>query len=69
MFEQNKWEAWWDSLPQYTKEYLKSQPIWHDRDMTKALVFGIAIGFVVGVVVGFEWAWQPVVNTFRPLIG
>ena len=43
--------------------------IWYDSDMTKAALFGVAIGFVVGVVVGYEWAWQPVVTVFRPLIG
>ena len=43
--------------------------IWYDSDMTKAVLVGTAIGFVVGVVVGYEWAWRPIVNTFRPLIG
>ena len=43
--------------------------IWHNRDMVKAGLYGVAIGFVVGVVVGYEWAWQPVVKTFKPLIG
>ena len=43
--------------------------IWYDSDMAKAVLVGIAVGFVVGVLVGYEWAWQPVVNTFRPLIG
>ena len=43
--------------------------IWHDSDMVKAILFSVAIGLIVGVIVGYEWAWQPVVNTFRPLIG
>jgi len=43
--------------------------IWHDRDMLKAVAFGSCIGLIVGIVIGYEWAWRPVVNTFKPLIG
>jgi hypothetical protein len=43
--------------------------IWHDTDLVKAVLYGIVIGFVVGVAVGYEWAWRPVVNTFKPLVG
>jgi hypothetical protein len=43
--------------------------IWNDRDIIKALAIGAVSGFVVGLVVGFEWAWKPVVNVFKPLIG
>ena len=45
------------------------QGIWNDIDLIKGSLFGVAIGLVVGVVIGYEWAWQPVVKTFRPLIG
>jgi hypothetical protein len=45
----NKWEAWYDNLPQHTKEYLKTQPIWHDKDLAKAFVVGLLIGIVIGV--------------------
>ena len=51
MFKQNKWEAWYDSLPQHTKDYLNSQPVWHDRDLFKALAIGFAIGLVIGLMV------------------
>jgi hypothetical protein len=44
----NKYQAWWDSLSPHTQEYLNSQPLWHDRDLYKALAIGIAIGFVLG---------------------
>ena len=37
--------------------------------MIKAALFGTVIGLVVGVFVGYQWAWQPVVRTFKPLIG
>jgi hypothetical protein len=47
----NKYQAWWDGLPKHTQEYLKSQPLWHDRDLFKALAIGIAVGFVLGAVI------------------
>lgn len=65
----NKYETWWNSLPTSTKEYLKKQPIWHDRDLYKAAIIGGVIGFVIGFVVGFEAAWKPVISSFRPLVG
>jgi len=65
----SKWEAWWDSLTPQMQEYLKKQPVWHDRDLYKAMAIGAVIGFLVGIVVGYEWAWRPVVQTFKPLIG
>jgi hypothetical protein len=46
----NKWDAWWDSLNPSTQEYLKNQPIWHDSDMWKAGIFGLVIGFILGVI-------------------
>jgi hypothetical protein len=47
----NKWTAWYNSLPEHTKQYLKSQPIWHDSDMWRAGMFGLVIGFILGVIV------------------
>jgi hypothetical protein len=47
----SKFQAWYDSLPEHTKIYLKSQPIWHDRDMAKALTLGMVIGLVIGVMI------------------
>lgn len=65
-----KYTEWYDTLNPQTKEYLSKQPIWHDRDLYKATGVGIAIGFVVGLVVGFEWAWRPVVaNCIRYVTG
>ena len=54
-------QTWWESLSPQMQEYLKKQPVWHDSDMWRA--------GLIGVVVGFEWAWRPVVENFRPLIG
>jgi hypothetical protein len=45
----NKWTAWYDSLPEHTKTYLKSQPVWHDRDMWRAGIFGLVIGILIGM--------------------
>ena len=46
----NKWTAWYDSLPEHTKQYLETQPIWHDSDMWRAGIFGLVIGFILGVI-------------------
>ena len=45
----SKFQAWYDSLPEHTKTYLNSQPVWHDRDMWKAGLLGVAIGLIIGV--------------------
>jgi hypothetical protein len=45
----NKWTAWYDSLPEHTKQYLKTQPIWHDRDLVKAAAVGAVVGFLIGL--------------------
>jgi len=62
-------EDWWDRLDPKTKNYLKSQPIWHNADMIKAAVIAGVIGFMIGVIVGYDRAWAPVTQTFKPLIG
>jgi tetrahydromethanopterin S-methyltransferase subunit B len=49
MFEQNKWNSWWNSLSPSTQEYLKAQPIWHDVDMFKVAAFGAFFGFLIGL--------------------
>ena len=46
----NKWDTWYDSLPEHTKQYLKAQPIWHDSDMWRAGIFGLVVGFLLGVI-------------------
>ena len=50
MFKPSKWELWWDSLSPQMQEYLKKQPVWHDRDMFKAFAIGILVGILVGVI-------------------
>lgn len=46
----NEWTVWYDNLPEHTKTYLKSQPVWHDCDMWKAGLFGLVIGVILGVI-------------------
>lgn len=46
-----KYQKWWDSLSPQMQAYLKAQPVWHDRDLYRALGIGIVIGFVLGVVI------------------
>lgn len=64
----NKYQRWWDNLNPQMQEYLKRQPIWHDRDLYKAMAIGAVLGFVVGFLLGVEWAWRPE-TTIRYLIG
>jgi hypothetical protein len=65
----NKYQKWWNGLSPDMRNYLQKQPIWHDRDLYKAMAVGTVIGFLIGVIVGFEWAWRPAVQTFSPVTG
>jgi hypothetical protein len=47
--EMSKWTAWYDSLPAHTKEYLKTQPVWHDRDLYRAFAIGAVLGLLLGL--------------------
>jgi hypothetical protein len=44
----NKWTAWYDSLPEHTRRYLDTRPVWHDRDMVWLAVLAFIIGIFVG---------------------
>jgi hypothetical protein len=61
MFEKTELEDWWDRLDPKTKNYLKSQPLWHNKDLYKAMAVGVCIGFIVGIIVGYELGFTPVV--------
>ena len=50
----SKFQDWYDSLSPSTKEYLKNQPIWHDRDLVKAGLFGAFIGVIIGVALAWH---------------
>ena len=49
MFKPTKWELWFDSLPEHTKRYIKSQPIWYDKDLALAAIVGFAGGLLIGL--------------------
>jgi hypothetical protein len=69
MFEKTELEIWWDRLDPNTKDYLKKQPLWHDRDLYKALATGILIGLIVGIIVGYELGFTPASQTTTYLKG
>jgi hypothetical protein len=45
----DKWDKWYNSLPDHTKQYLKNQPLWHDSDLVKAGLVGLIIGLILGL--------------------
>lgn len=46
-----------------------NQQIWTNLDMIKTAIFSLAVGFFLGLVVGYQLGFDPVVRTFKPLIG
>jgi hypothetical protein len=46
----SKYQDWYDSLPEHTKQYLSTQPIWKDGDMLKAFALGIFVGLCIGLI-------------------
>jgi hypothetical protein len=43
--------------------------VYSNKDL---FIFGsvtFGLGMLVGIGIGFQWAWKPVVDCFRPLIG
>jgi hypothetical protein len=47
-FKEDKWDAWWNNLSPNTQEYLKNQPLWHDRDLAEAVAFSLVVGYILG---------------------
>jgi len=62
-------DDWWERLDERTKTYLKKEPLWHDIDLVKAMLIGAAIGFFVGIGVGFEWGHEPAKQQNNYLVG
>ena len=49
LFKDNKWNQWYDSLPENTKAYLDQQKqIWTDRDLAVVGIVGLIAGFILG---------------------
>ena len=49
MFKPSKWSQWYDAQPEHVKQWMKTQPIWYDRDLFKACAFGVFVGILIGV--------------------
>ncbi len=45
-----KWQAWYNNLPAHTKESLKHQPLWHDKDVAFFVSVALAVGFFFGYI-------------------
>ena len=43
----DKKQDWWNSLGPQIQKQLKSQPLWHGRDMAKVAVIGSVIGYLI----------------------
>jgi hypothetical protein len=47
----NKWQSWYDSLPENTKAYLGTQKqLWTDRDLAVVAIVGFIAGLVMGLI-------------------
>lgn len=49
--------------------YNQSEYIYSGWDLFVAGIFGAVIGGLAALVIYFEWFKEPVITTFRPLIG
>ena len=48
---------------------VKKLSVWNDKDLFKFASVAFGLGVLIGIGIGFEWAWKPVVDCFRPLMG
>lgn len=46
----NKWQQWYDSLDNNTKNYLRGRAIWTDADLAKFAFVAFVAGIIVGIV-------------------
>lgn len=51
-FFKSKSTLWLESQPKWTQEWMKRQPIWHDRDLWLFYAFGAGAGLIVGFLLG-----------------
>ena len=51
---ENKWDKWFNKLPKNSQEYLKSIPLWYDRDVAAFVSISIVIGFIIGFFTGYR---------------
>jgi len=54
LFQQTRYEKWWDSLSPNTKIWLSKQPIWHDKDVAVFISISFALGVLIGTVITYR---------------
>lgn len=47
-------QKWLEMQPKHTQEWIKRQPVWHDRDMWTFFMLGSLSGLLVGFLLGFS---------------
>ena len=47
-------QRWLEMQPKHTQEWLKKQPVWHDRDLWKFYFLGMGLGLLVGFLLGLS---------------
>lgn len=53
-----KYDKIWEGLDPTFREYLKKQPHYFYKDIVKAGIVAAIFGFLIGLAVGFEWAYN-----------
>ena len=43
-------QEWLEKQPKHTQEWLNGQAIWHDSDLYKAMLVGMILGFLIGLI-------------------
>jgi hypothetical protein len=47
-------QRWLEMQPKHTQEWLKRQPLWHDKDLWLFFTFGSLAGLLVGLLLGIS---------------
>ena len=47
-------QRWLEMQPKHTQEWLKKQPLWHDRDLWWFFFLGSMLGIIVGFLLGLS---------------
>lgn len=47
-------QKWFESQPKHTQEWMKRQPVWHDRDLWYFFFLGSLSGLLVGFLLGLS---------------
>jgi hypothetical protein len=44
-----KHQIWLEKQPKHTQEWLKKQAVWHDADLARFFIYGLIVGFLIGL--------------------